>query len=104
MVAELRPPIRLGATTIAWCADEHGPFVVTAFEDGAQVIARPVHEPWASTAVHDPLHTLLAWHLGWPHSPTLWHVAHRDLDTADPRLVGAEERAVLALQRTLLAV
>lgn len=89
----------LGEVRITWGQDGHGPFVVVAFEDGAETMARPLDEPWEATRLHDPLHALLAAAEG-RISATLWRVAHGlDLDLDE---VSQEEARVLAVQALLL--
>jgi hypothetical protein len=91
-------------------------FLQTVFPDGARVRAAPMdaqavaaadhgyQEPWPYVHDHEILHTVVAEALGWPHSPTLWYVAHKadPQDRTDrPSLVASEETLVCALQAYL---
>jgi len=85
--------------------------VITRFDDGAEVWARPRDDAsYAATAAelgyetparmnaeHDEIHCQIAQMLGLGVSPTLWAVAHGS--GVDEALSGLEEDAALALAR-----
>lgn len=84
--------------------------VRTTLPDGSVVLGAPIegeeHEAraaslgypgiWEMTAEHDRIHVLLCYMLGLPESPTL---RASFLGHPTSELIGAEESAVLAIQR-----
>jgi hypothetical protein len=96
---------RIGGCVVAGDVDDHGPFVHTAFPDGATLVARPIDEPWEQTRLHDILHSLLAEKHGllWP--PSLWQAAHPQQPGSYPgEQLAREEAAVLRMQEVLAGV
>lgn len=102
--------MKIGGAEVVTGRDEHGPYLITRFEDGAELLARPEHNPEyeirarrlgydsaeACNDEHDPTHSALAVLLGLNASPTLYATAHGW--PIAPDLWIAEEDAVKAIQ------
>lgn len=105
--------MRIGGASVTTGRDEHGVYVVVAFDDNATVLSRPRDDPsYAATAAklgyqsvddlcleHDLWHVRLSHAIGLDASPVLWHTAHKT--PVHGEVVGAEEDAILAIQRLL---
>lgn len=88
--------VQLGTVQFVVDTDEHGPYCVTKFPDGASVLARPIDEPWENVVQHEWTHTWLSFVLGWGPSYVLWKMAHPN-EAKDHDRVAYEEAAVLRI-------